>query len=367
MPNPATKLQSLLKLHRFELDSQKKHLKYKNPQGKVYIMSKTPSDFRAGHRALTVLQRVIASPVPTSELLEEERQRKELEASIVLEAQRKPLAGIAGAGKGKKSNGTGFIYDEMGVKSLAQIAHEERQAKAHAEYSAWLETEEGLAWRAENQRRKEELAEQERKQQTEREWKRRLYKFRRTIRQVEEDKSTVEGFAEIAALLYTARKFAAQTIRRQRHERPKNLTTTERKRADARLLDRTFVEAHEMFSGEDDEDGQVFHETGNSILERVGLFLMYSGGRVPVFYPPDTFTREDEEDRHDGDFPITLGARDARLLRLTVAWCDRVVDGINGVRTIGSMPAWLRTAVLRLHKGVNLLPALIPQPTFDGK
>src|SRR5579862_2894667 len=123
MANPAKKLESLLKLHRFELVSQRKHLKYKNPQGKIYVMGKTPSDIRAAHKALTVLERVIANPVPTSEVIEEERLRRELEATITLQAQPKPsIAGIAGAGKGKKSMGTGIYYEEKVVPTAEQLA-----------------------------------------------------------------------------------------------------------------------------------------------------------------------------------------------------------------------------------------------------
>jgi len=63
------------------------------------------------HNSLAVLNRVIASPAP--EVLEEERQCKELETSIALRAHRKPpVVGIAGAGNGRKSKGTGFIYEE---------------------------------------------------------------------------------------------------------------------------------------------------------------------------------------------------------------------------------------------------------------
>src|SRR5579862_7079482 len=113
MANPAKKLESLLRLHRFELVSQRKHLKYKNPQGKIFVMGKTPSDLRAEHKALAVLERVVANPVPTSEVIEQERQRRELEATITLHPQPKPsISGVTGAGKGKKSRGIGIYYEE---------------------------------------------------------------------------------------------------------------------------------------------------------------------------------------------------------------------------------------------------------------
>jgi hypothetical protein len=113
MANPAREHEALLRRHGFVLVSENKHRKYKDPEGRVYIVSKTPSDWRAWRNAVATLKRAIANAVPSSELLEEERQRRELEASIALEAQRKPsVVGISGAGKGTKSRGTGFVYDD---------------------------------------------------------------------------------------------------------------------------------------------------------------------------------------------------------------------------------------------------------------
>ena len=187
MANPVKEHEELLRQHRFVLVSENKHRKYKDPEGRVYIVSKTPSDWRAWQNALTTLKLVIASPVQTSEVIEEERQRREIEKIITLTVTVKPLAGMSGAGKKKRQRGTGFIYEDKGVKSLAQIAHEERQAKEHAEYLVWLETPEGLEWRAEQKRLKEEQAEKDRLMQIEQEWKNQLRSFRKQRKQVEAD------------------------------------------------------------------------------------------------------------------------------------------------------------------------------------
>lgn len=105
--NPQRELEGLLRQHKFRLVSQNKHLKFQNPEGKIVVMAKTPSDWRAVNNQLKILKRVIASPVPTSAVIEEERQRRELEGEIALSAQRKATAGASG---GSRGNGTGFTY-----------------------------------------------------------------------------------------------------------------------------------------------------------------------------------------------------------------------------------------------------------------
>jgi hypothetical protein len=104
-------LEQLLHQEQFKLVSQKKHLKYKNPQGKIFIVSKTPSDVFAMKNALGDLKRIVAAPPPSNEFVEEQRQRNSLEATIRLESKQKRTTGGGGvAGKNKKSRGVGISY-----------------------------------------------------------------------------------------------------------------------------------------------------------------------------------------------------------------------------------------------------------------
>jgi hypothetical protein len=108
--NPQTEFESLLRQHKFKLVSEKKHYKFADPAGRILITSKTPSDYRAYRNMVSVLRRVVAAPPPSNAVIEEMRQRKELEEYIRLNPAKKSGAGIAGKGKNKKSRGTGFIY-----------------------------------------------------------------------------------------------------------------------------------------------------------------------------------------------------------------------------------------------------------------
>src|SRR5271165_416301 len=111
--NPEREFEELMRRHRFALVSENKHQKYKNPEGRIFIRSKTPSDWRAVNNMVASLKRVVANPLPSSEVIEEERQRRELESSILLDSQRKrSFVGISGAGKGKKPRGVGIYYVE---------------------------------------------------------------------------------------------------------------------------------------------------------------------------------------------------------------------------------------------------------------
>lgn len=100
-------INDLLRRHKFALVSQHKHYKFQSPENRVFIMSKTPSDWRVWRNALAELKRVIAAPVPTSLLLEEERQRREMEQFISLRTQERQKRGTQGPAK---TNGTGIYY-----------------------------------------------------------------------------------------------------------------------------------------------------------------------------------------------------------------------------------------------------------------
>lgn len=323
MANPAKKLESLLRLHRFELVSQNKHLKYKNPQGRLYIMSKTPSDIRAGHRMLATFKRVIADPPPTSEVIEEMRQRKELEAAIELVAQHKPSgAGIAGAGKGKKSKGVGIYYDEKLPPTAEELAlREELRQRAQA-----------------NAQRKEEDKKQRRDQRrASEEWSRQLWKFRRATRQVIKDNSDIFKFMFGVAMLAAARKMAADGGRD--NSIPRNATVEQRER----LVNALFAICHRTYY---EEQNATFCRAVETSADHMRLLcaqlLMRWGGRVPRFL--EDFPEE----------PVNLGARQVRLMQAAVAFFDgETVEVPRGELRKESPPRWLCEAVMRLRAGEN--------------
>ena len=326
MANPAKRLESLLRLHRFELVAQNKHLKYKNPQGRVYIMSKTPSDIRAGHRMLATLKRVIADPPPTSEVIEEERQKRELEASIALEAQRKPsLVGVSGAGKGKKSKGIGIYYEEKTKKStpvirpvltLAQLEELRREETARL---ARLE-----ALRAEK------------------EWARQLSKFRRARRQLDNDANELGKFLRVAALLAGSRRHAAQYLREQRRSLPLDAEQRER-------LVMALYRVNQMRLYENGDDEGLAEEIEKVIDQRIALmggFLM--DGRIPRLY------RRFMRDR----FRLTRGQlnemrRAAAFVEYMTALGDVEIGNSLGSLRLNPLPKWLRDGVMGLRVGEN--------------
>lgn len=108
--NPQTEFQQLLQRHKFRLVRQKNHYVYQDPEGRVLVVSKTPSDYRAWRNMVSTLRRVVSNPVPCSVIVEEESQRKELESMLALHAQQKKKTG-ASRPHGK-SRGTGFIYED---------------------------------------------------------------------------------------------------------------------------------------------------------------------------------------------------------------------------------------------------------------
>lgn len=60
-PEPQKQLETMLEEHGFELVRQNTHLVYKNPEGKVFVTSKTPSDFRAALNNVSYLKKVLAT------------------------------------------------------------------------------------------------------------------------------------------------------------------------------------------------------------------------------------------------------------------------------------------------------------------
>jgi hypothetical protein len=196
MANPAQEHEALLRRHRFVLVSENKHRKYRDPEGRVYIVSKTPSDRWAWRNAVSTLKRVTVSPVPSCELLEAERQRRELEASIVVQAQRKPsVAGISGAGKGKRFRGTGFIYED---KAVVELTPEQLEQRQKARDRSERRTDERRAARLTNRESNE--------------WKNRLYEFRRSMRDAKSDLEMAFRVAKAYVAMRAARDTFARTI-----------------------------------------------------------------------------------------------------------------------------------------------------------
>jgi hypothetical protein len=57
--NALAKHDALLRQHKFVLIRHNKHRVYRNPEGKVYVVGNTPSDWRWAMNALKTLKRVI--------------------------------------------------------------------------------------------------------------------------------------------------------------------------------------------------------------------------------------------------------------------------------------------------------------------
>lgn len=331
MANPAKKLESLLRLHRFELVSQRKHLKYKNPQGKIFVMGKTPGDFRADHKALSVFQRVVDSPVPTSEVVEEERQRRELEATIRLRPQPKPsTAGIAGAGRGKKSKGTGIHYEEKIVPTAEQLAHREKMreralANQTREYEKWRE-------RREERRKRDE-------------WARLLSHLRKVTKQVEKDVDEIYAFFMSMVMLGSSRSMTAQLLLMRRREGKGREYGPEERR---RLVDAVYVENYVAASSNNEEYRSAIVTSARTDLAVSGQFLMYRAGRNPRWFPPE-----------NGE-SLNLDARQFKLMRRTLSWHSRIrIEGADGAITQARpVPEWLANALESLQVGVNVIEAV---------
>src|ERR1700733_10469223 len=108
----------LLKQHGFELVRATKHHVFRNPEGRVYVTSSTPSDWRVAHNRLTALKRCLASPVQPFSLAISQFEREE--AAFLIEGRKKVIPGAGGGGS--RSRGTGFIYDDAKILTVAQLA-----------------------------------------------------------------------------------------------------------------------------------------------------------------------------------------------------------------------------------------------------
>ena len=317
MSNPATKLESLLRQHGFKVVRETRHIVYRNPEGKIFVTSKTPSDHRAVKNMVSTLERVIASPAPSSELIEEESQRREIEKTITLTVTVKPLAGMSGAGKGKKQRGVGIYYEEKLQTTAEELAlREENRQRALA-----------------NKDRKEAQKRERREERREREeWSKQLSRFRKTVRQFEADRQAMVEFLCCVVLYSAARISTAEIIRGQRSQKPKGVPAEVRKAADTHLLDRAIAHTWEVVRTSE-EMRQRVTEGANALAADLGALLLDLGGRFPSFM--------DDGSEPKGDAP----ARVLRQLRFAAEQLGQSEQ--REARMV--FPQWLRHAVLRLR------------------
>jgi multidrug efflux pump subunit AcrB len=126
--NPAEEQANLLRQHGFKLVRQNTYFVFNDREGCVYVCSKMPSDFRAWKNALAVLKRIIAAPPPGSQIVEAERQQKQLEQYIQLHPAQKKAVGMQGSGR-RKSVGTGIYTERPKAKLTVFVPTAEREAR----------------------------------------------------------------------------------------------------------------------------------------------------------------------------------------------------------------------------------------------
>ena len=124
-------IDTLLRQHNFRLVRQTKHRVWRNPDGKVFVTSATPSDWRAALKQLSDLKRVVASdPVPEVVAISE---YERCQALAKLAGQEKKTSGAA-AGPAK-SRGCGFSYIDEKKAVTSTLTPEQRQSER--EQRAW--------------------------------------------------------------------------------------------------------------------------------------------------------------------------------------------------------------------------------------
>lgn len=139
MSSTLAKHDALLRQHKFVLVREDKHKVYRNPEGKVYVTSATPSDWRAGFNMLTALKRCIAEPAKPMVVAISDFEREQAAQLIQGQQKQQHTAHGMGCGKQKHSRGTGFIYDGPRIVTLEEQATREaqrRQARENAQRRA---------------------------------------------------------------------------------------------------------------------------------------------------------------------------------------------------------------------------------------
>lgn len=127
MSNPEKQLHNLLRDNRFQLVRQTHHKVYRNHEGKVFVTSLTPSDYRWSQNALTTLKKVLSSP-PVPEVVAISEFERQQAAAVIQPHSKEP-----GPGHTKqKSNGggTGFTYiDKVQKEVVSMIPPEQKLAE----------------------------------------------------------------------------------------------------------------------------------------------------------------------------------------------------------------------------------------------
>lgn len=97
-------VERLLKQHKFVLVSRNRHAKFRNPEGRVYVQSLTPSDWRVWYNRLQALKRALAELPPASDILETEKLCEEVESE---QAEMRGRRAASGAGSSRCSINAG--------------------------------------------------------------------------------------------------------------------------------------------------------------------------------------------------------------------------------------------------------------------
>jgi hypothetical protein len=118
MSDAEKQIEKLLKAFNFTLVRETKYKVYRDPEGRVFVTSKTASDFRWAKSAIADLKKIISSS-PRSEILTV-ADFEEREKAIQLERQAKIVPQRAGGGAGPKSNGTGILYRVIKVQERTE-------------------------------------------------------------------------------------------------------------------------------------------------------------------------------------------------------------------------------------------------------
>jgi hypothetical protein len=304
-------IDELLHEHKFVLVAQRKHLKYRDPEGRIFVMAATPSDWRAGIKALKTFEKVVEAPPPSNELVEEIRQAKELEATITLEPCPKTKPSLGHASK-KKSTGTGYVYIDKEVVELTP--EQKEQQRRDAEF--------GVEWA--------KLLEEERK--AKRQVRRQAEAWDRLIAHVKQDlEDHSDALREITRVLNTcigvgqARAVLARKLKQSYRDREAYRAESHRERL--LTLGAEYLElAHET-------DGHfVTPEELSGIVETVGFYMYDISDKPPLkWWPPPRFRT------------VHVTPMFIRVLRsleeVLPDWKDE--------------PRWLREAVATLEAGVN--------------
>lgn len=139
MSSTLAKHDALLRQHKFVLVRDDKHKVYRNPEGKVYVTSATPSDWRAEFNMLKSLKRCIAEPAKPMVIAISDFEREQAAQLIQGQQKQQHIAHGMGCGKQKHSRGTGFIYDGPRIvlpEGQAIREAQRRQARENAQRRA---------------------------------------------------------------------------------------------------------------------------------------------------------------------------------------------------------------------------------------